>query len=95
MCDLKAAQMNVQHNLIQKFILHEFELTHYAMEATKNICCVKSERWKDNWLQYSNQIVQKMSLRLQEMQQTRSDRLKTIDSEVMFQAIETNLMNCT
>ena len=35
-CVLKVAQMNVQDNLIQ-------ELMIYDAEATKNICCAKSE----------------------------------------------------
>ena len=36
LCDLKAAQMNVQHNLIRG-------LGHNTAEATKNICCAKVE----------------------------------------------------
>ena len=37
-CDLKAAQINTQTSLIREFVLYEFELGHYAAEATKNIC---------------------------------------------------------
>ena len=43
LCDLKAAQMNMQHSLIQKLMLNEFELGHYAFEAIKNICYVIDE----------------------------------------------------
>ena len=51
MCDLKAAQMNVQHGLIWEFMLYKFELGHNAMEATKNICYVKSEGAVDHSLE--------------------------------------------
>ena len=42
-CDLKAAQINVQCSLIQEFLLYEFELGHNAVKAIKNICCAKVE----------------------------------------------------
>ena len=40
-CDLKAAQMNVQWSLNRDIILFEFELDHNVLKATKNICCAK------------------------------------------------------
>ena len=43
MRDLKAAQMNVQNSLIQELIFYKFELGYNTMEATKDICFVKSE----------------------------------------------------
>ena len=43
LCDLKAAQMKVQHSLSQECMLYKCELGHIAMEVTKNICCVKGE----------------------------------------------------
>ena len=42
-CDLKAAQMNMQYSLIQELMLYKFKLGHNAMEATKNICCMQDE----------------------------------------------------
>ena len=47
MYDLKAAQMNMQHCLIQKFMLYKFDLDHNVTEATKNICCAKGESTVD------------------------------------------------
>ena len=35
MCDVKAAQMDVQFNLIQELILYEFDLSQNAAETTK------------------------------------------------------------
>ena len=36
-CNLKAAQMNMQRSLIREFMLYEFEPGHNTAEATKNI----------------------------------------------------------
>ena len=66
MCDLKVTQMNVKCSLIQKLMLYNFVLGHNSIEATKNICCV-IERWKCNWSQHSNLMVQEISLGLQEL----------------------------
>ena len=43
MCDLKAAQLKVQCSLMKELMLYEFELSHDAVESTKNICCIKYE----------------------------------------------------
>ena len=43
MCNLKAAQMNMECNLICELKLYEFRMGSNAAEATKNICCVKGE----------------------------------------------------
>ena len=43
MCDLKAVQIDGQHCLIWEHMLNEFELGYNAVEATKNIYCVKNE----------------------------------------------------
>ena len=40
-CELKAAQLNVLHRLIQELMIYKFELGHNAVEANKSICCVK------------------------------------------------------
>ena len=37
-CDMEAAQMNVQHILIRKLMLYEFDLDYNAVETIKNIC---------------------------------------------------------
>ena len=42
-CDLKDAQMNMQHNQIWELMLYKFKLGRNTMEATKNICCAKGE----------------------------------------------------
>ena len=43
MCDLKAAQLNMQHSLIWQFMLYEFEWGYYTTEAAKNIFRVRVE----------------------------------------------------
>ena len=75
-------------------MLYEFELSHNAAEATKNIFCEKSEgavdystvsRWfKKFWLGYKNLN-----------NQARSGRLKTVDSETILQDIEANPVSST
>ena len=52
-CDLKAAQMNMQYSLIQELMLYKFKLGHNAMEATKNICCMQDE----SSVHHSNQML--------------------------------------
>ena len=42
-CDLKAAQMNVQCSLIQELMLDKFELGYNATEVTKKIYYAKDE----------------------------------------------------
>ena len=59
LCDLKAAQIN-----LRDLILYKLELGYKAMETIKNICCAKVEG--HCWSQYDNQMVQKISLGLQE-----------------------------
>ena len=53
---VKAAQMIVQYNLIQKLMLYKFNLGFYDVEATKKICCAKcnyavnhSTRWLEKF----------------------------------------------
>ena len=41
--NLEAAQMNVQHSLIQELILYKFKLSHNFAKTTKNICCANNE----------------------------------------------------
>ena len=43
MCDLKPAQLNGQYSLIQELKLYKYKQGHNGMEATKIICCMKSE----------------------------------------------------
>ena len=43
MCDLKAAQINMQCSLIWELMLYEFKLCYDSAEATKNISCTKGE----------------------------------------------------
>ena len=86
MCDLKVAQINIQHSLIWELRLYNFELVHNTVEATKNICCVVDEGavdhstvtrwWKEFCLGYKNLHYQ-----------AKSGRPKTVDSEAVLQAI--------
>ena len=46
--NLKAAQMNMQHSLIQQLMLYELKLGHYTAEVTKNIYWAKSEGTLDH-----------------------------------------------
>ena len=42
-CDLKAAQMNVQRSLIRKLMFYEFEPRLNTAKATQNIFCAKGK----------------------------------------------------
>ncbi len=48
MCDLKAAQMNMNCCLIPELMLYAFELRHKAIQAIKNIFGAKSEGGVDH-----------------------------------------------
>ena len=90
--DLKATQMNVQHSLIQELLLYKFELGHKATEATKNICCAKDEGTVGHSM--VTRWFKKFCFRCQNLDdQARSSRPKTMDSEAMLQARETNLVS--
>ena len=47
-CDLKAAQMNMDCCLIWKLMLYKFKLDHNTAEATKNICYAKGQSVVDH-----------------------------------------------
>ena len=51
MCDLKTAQMNVQHNLIQELMLYKFKLGYNTEEAIKNIYYKKVTNSKCRFIQ--------------------------------------------
>ena len=83
-CDLKAAQMNMQFSLIGNscFMSSNCAMT---LEATKNICWVKDEVAVDHstltrWFKNLNY-------------ETRWSWPKTLDSKAVLQAIEINLMS--
>ena len=61
-CDLKAAQTNMQWSLIWELRIYEFELGNNLMEANKEICC-EGEGTVDH--SASNQMVQEILLGLQ------------------------------
>ena len=79
-----------ERGLIQELIIYEFELDYNAaVEATKNICFAKDEgrvvpstvtRWLKKFCSDCKKLDNK----------ARSDRPKTVDSEAVLQAIETN-----
>ncbi len=48
LCNLKAAQINVQRSLIKEHMLYKFELDDDTVKAIKNICGSKEERWRRN-----------------------------------------------
>ena len=90
MCDLKAAQMNVQHSLIWE--LYVLKLSHNAMKAIKNICCAKGEGTVNH-----NAITRwfkKFCLVCKNLDgQAKLGRPKTRDSEAVLQAMELNLVS--
>ena len=94
MYDLKATQINVQCSLIWELMLYEFELDPNAAEATKNICCAKDGGTVDNsrvtrWLKIVCLGCKNLN------NQAKSGRPRSMDSETMLQAIETNLASST
>ena len=86
--------MKVQCSLIWELMLYEFKLDHNAMEATKNICCVKGEGTVDY-----NKVTRwfkKFCFGGKNLEdQARSDRIKSVDSDAMLPAIEVNLVRST
>ena len=88
---LKATQMNIQLSLVRELMLYEFRLGHNDVEATKNICCVKSEG-----MVHYNRVTRwfkKFCLGCKNLNdQARSERPKTMESEVVLQAIKPNLV---
>ena len=47
-CDLKAAQMNMQSSLIQELLLYKFKLSYNTVKAIKNNCYTKGESTFDH-----------------------------------------------
>ena len=43
MCDLKAAQVNVQHSLIREIMHYKLRFSRNTAKVTKSICCAKGE----------------------------------------------------
>ena len=62
---------------------YEFKLGHNAADTTKIIYCTKG----DGRVYHSNQIVKEILFKLQD-NQTKSGRLKSMDSEVVLQVID-------
>ena len=48
MCDMKAAQMDVQSSSIEELILYKCKLGHNITEATKYLSCAKGEDTADH-----------------------------------------------
>ena len=94
MYDLKAALMYVQQSLIQQLMLYKFELGRNAIEAAKNISCVKGESAVDHstvtgWFKKFHSGCKNLN------KQARSGGPKTVDSKAIFEDIEPNLANST
>ncbi|XP_029643946.1 histone-lysine N-methyltransferase SETMAR-like [Octopus sinensis] len=81
--------MSVQSSLIRELMLDKFELSHNAAEESKNICCAKGEVAVDfhivtRWFKKFRWGCKNLD------DQARSGMRKTVDSEVVLQAIEAN-----
>ena len=92
--DLKAAEMDMECSLIWELMLHKFELGHKAAEATKNICCVKSEGAIDHSI--VTRGFKKFHSGCKNLEnQAELGRPKTMDSKSVLEAIEKTLVNST
>ena len=85
---VRAAQAS---SLIWELMLYEFKLGHDTVETIKNICCKKNEgavnhRKLTRWFKKFCSGCKNLN------KQARSNRPKTMDSEDVFQAVETNLV---
>ena len=93
-CDLKAAKMNMQCNLIRELGFYKFKLGHNTIEAIKNIYCIKGEHIVDH--STLNRWFKKFYLSFRNLDdQARLGRLKTVHSKAVLQAIEVNLASST
>ena len=86
-CDLKAAQMNVQRGQIQEFILYEFKLDHNSAEANKTFIVQKVKTQFDHGILVSL-FKKSLSVCKNFDNQARSNRTKTMDSTAVYQARE-------
>ena len=88
-CDLKVAEMNIQHSLILEFMLYKFELGYNAVEVTKNIFYEKSEGSVDG--STVNRWLKKFCYSCMNLDdQTRSGRSKTVNTKGVLRTIELN-----
>ena len=71
-------------------MLYKFELGHNTTEAIKNIYCAKSEGTVDH-SRVTGWFKKFCSGYKNHNNQVRSGRPRSVDSKVMFQAIEANL----
>ena len=77
-CDLKAAQMNVQRCLIREFMLYKFKLgRHRHCRRRRRRPKLLDERWRCSWSQY-NQTIQNILLGLREPWRWGRIRLKPL-----------------
>ena len=87
--DLKATQMNMQRSLVQEILLFEFKLGHNAadikirVEWKVKVELITVTRWFKKFCWGCKNL----------NSQVRSGKPKTIDSEVVLQAIEANPMS--
>ena len=88
-CGFKTTQIIVQCCLIREFMIYEFERSHKADKTSKNICCTKGEHAFD----HSTIIKHLKKIRSGHKNldnKAKSGRSKTVDSEAVLQANETN-----
>ena len=86
-CNLKAAQINMQCSLIWEFMIYKFKLGHHISQVTKNIC-LKSECEIDHSA-VSRRFKKFCSSYKNHNNQIRSGSLKTVDSEDVNQVSST------
>ena len=78
--DLKVVKTNVQRSLSRALMVYDVELGPYAVEATKNIFCVKGEEavslpeFRSSYKNLDDHVM--------------SGRPKTVDSKAVLQATE-------
>ena len=75
-------------------MIYEFEVGHYTVEATKNICCAKSGRVLNHKI--ITRLLKKFRSGYKNLtDQARSVRPKSVDSKAVLLAIEVNTVSST
>ena len=93
-CDLKATKMNMHCSIIWELILYQFELGHNIVEATKKICCAKSEGADDQ--STATRWFKKLQSGCKNLDdQVRLGWFKTMDFKTVLQAIVLNPVSST
>ena len=89
MCNLKAAQMNVQRSLILEIMFYGFELSYGSDPKYLKGEGAVDHRTVTRWFKKFRSRCKNLD------NQTGSGRPKTVDSEAVLRAIEANLVSST